>query len=299
VKQAISHRDEKELLQTEIKQLKEEGRLSEQMIREMKSNEFVASTGNESQKNQDLMNSIRDLSDVVLKLDDKTTRLSDEMTGRQERLLTAAVVENAQKQLDGKIDTVFEQTRGLLRDVSAELDSFRSMVNREHNMNTSREANKSTPVSQEPNNRSQSPVRSTGFEAKISEIQSSLERLEDNMQQQELQILLGARPQYQPATTGATGTGMGGLLFANYLSALVPERNPQSLFVQTLLQMQTSQPMQINGSGQCNPYQYHALASGQPSSFHSTKSSLQKQIANLKGELGLFTPNFNLYDVEQ
>ncbi|KAI1286360.1 Ankyrin repeat domain-containing protein 7 [Halotydeus destructor] len=228
-------------------------------------------------RNKELVDQIRDLSEVVLKLDEKTSRISAGLANdTQEKELTAAIVENASKQLDSRMENMFECTRTLLTDISSELGGFKDVIRSQGN--SAHQWTEPSPAQPETV-RQNSPIRPPpGFEKKMVQLETNLEKLEDNLQQQELQLLIGPRhPAHQ-------------LVFTGYPGPLEPtDQRAKSVFVQTLLQLQAqaySNPNAINN--------YVNM-----SSFHSAKSNLQQQIEVLKHDLGIFTPSYQSFELDQ
>lgn len=272
--QLRKERNETERLRRELADVNDKLFIAQELL-DRKSKEL---THENSRYNQNLAESIRDVRDIVLRLDEKTATISANVARGNEttrQALTAAVIENATKQLDSRLDTVFEDMRQLLREMTSQLDSIRELLHK------NQEADKvaGNGVKSPPPAVNVSPAHTT-VESKISELKMCIEKLDASMQNQELQLILGQHPvQRTPLLSEANA-----FLFSNYLTQLAPNPRPKSMFVQTLLQLQTAPR---NG-----PYRNQNIMNRSYSNFHTTKSHLQQQINDLKNELGILTPRF-------
>lgn len=301
-------------LESDIEKLKEENRfLSSQLLsatdnlrksqNEHRQKEEVVDTHPHS----DLINSMRELNGVILRLEDKTSKLDQTLTTRQESLIKAAVVENSQKEINNRIESVFEETRDVLKDMTQQVSSFKNLI-QSQSQNSSQNNN--------PNNNGNTPQNMIHddkklpvvFEKKLSELRTSIERLEDNIQNQEMRILLDSRIQAEmdAATSHILDQGSlniqnrssRSLFYSSFLSDIPTDHNPRSHFVRALFQLNQSKSHRnlndlnftLNNSKVQNQV---SNPSKSMSNFYFAKNNLDREISRLKCDLGLYSSAFN------
>ncbi|XP_015795874.1 ankycorbin [Tetranychus urticae] len=257
---------------------------------------------------------------LLTKLDDKISGLNLE---EQKKLMEKIIIEIAKSQINQQVESMFKGIRSLLEDLHQELNSFQSTIEKQmngENKNQSddiqlRDSKDSLSNQQfqskaedalveekcQPNNDSNGlPTNKTTtngfavFESRISQLTSSIEKLEDNIERQELNMLIRARGHIWSSFDEDTGRCVQeNSLFINMFNGasrkmsnsrqIYPNR-PQSGFVQSLMKLQST------GKPSYSKLVNHLHANYEPSllfDFDYTKNNLSKQIANLKSELGL------------
>ncbi|CAG2111920.1 unnamed protein product [Medioppia subpectinata] len=185
----------------------------------------------------ELLKAVRDLNQLMAKLDDRITR------NEESQQLSKARNFN---------EEMFECARNLLDQMREELSNFKDMLKNTAN----RENNSETDEKQ-----------LTAFESRIAELRSSLERLEDQIQSQELQLF-----RQSDIISFATPLRKSSSSRELFIST---SNKPKSWFVQTLFRLQSHiQSTTPNGDS--------------ITAFVHQKTRLQKQIHELKSELGIF-----------
>ncbi len=183
----------------------------------------------------ELIKAVRDLNLLMVKLDDRITRNE----------------ENQQQKARNINEDMFECARNLLDQMRLELTNFKEMLN--------------NSVNREFKNGNEEKQLSA-FESRISELRSSLERLEDQIQSQELQLI-----RQSDIISFASPLRKSSSSRELFISS---NTKPKSWFVQTLFRLQSH--IQSTPTGDSI------------TAFTHQKTRLQKQIHELKSELGIF-----------
>jgi hypothetical protein len=183
----------------------------------------------------ELIKAVRDLNLLMVKLDDRITRNE----------------ENQQQKARNFNEDMFECARNLLDQMRLELTNFKEMLN--------------NSVNREFKNGNQEKQLSA-FESRIAELRSALERLEDQIQSQELQLI-----RQSDIISFASPLRKSSSSRELFISS---NTKPKSWFVQTLFRLQSH--IQSTPTGDSI------------TAFTHQKTRLQKQIHELKSELGIF-----------
>lgn len=183
----------------------------------------------------ELIKAVRDLNLLMVKLDDRITRNE----------------ENQQQKARSFNEDMFECARNLLDQMRLELTNFKEMLN--------------NSVNREFKNGNEEKQLSA-FESRIAELRSALERLEDQIQSQELQLI-----RQSDIISFASPLRKSSSSRELFISS---NTKPKSWFVQTLFRLQSH--IQSTPTGDSI------------TAFTHQKTRLQKQIHELKSELGIF-----------
>ena len=200
---------------------------------EIQVNSSLKSTPEEQ---MELLKAVRDLNLLMAKLDDRITR--NEET-------------NQQLKARNFNEEMFECARNLLDQMRHELTNFKDMLTNTSNRDTKTETDEK---------------QLSAFETRIAELRSSLERMEDQIQSQELQLI-----RQSDIISFASPLRKSSSSRELFISS---NNKPKSWFVQTLFRLQSHIQSAPNGD---------SIAA-----FAHQKIRLQKQIHELKSELGIF-----------
>ena len=184
----------------------------------------------------ELLKAVRELNLLMAKLDDRITKNED----NQQKITTRNVSEE-----------MFECARNLLDQMRLELTNFKDMLT-----NTSNRENKTETEEKQL----------SAFESRIVELRSALERLEDQIQSQELQLIRQSDIISFAAPLRKSSSSRELFISTN--------NKPKSWFVQTLFRLQS--------------HIQSAPTGDTITAFTHQKTRLQKQIHELKSELGIF-----------
>ncbi|XP_054166319.1 dentin sialophosphoprotein-like [Oppia nitens] len=282
----------------------------------MAQQQLQQSTGGGGEEQLELLRAVRELNTLMAKLDDRIARTD---AVRQQSVQTKYSNEE-----------MLECARNLLDQMRQEMVNFKEMLTTTATVATA--ADTTTTVDNNKNGSVNGDHHKTtngnekqlaAFESRINGLRQSLERLEDQLQSQELQLIRqtsdiiaftsGSAAAGATTTAAATTTALRKSLSSrelfiasntthnlnnlnnhinnNYHNSkqLSQQQPPKSWFVQTLFRLQ-SHIQQSGGNGSPTGGGLTAADGGIDSiaTFVHQKSRLQKQIHELKTELGLF-----------
>ena len=228
-----------------------------------------------SYQEQELRNefkvSIKSMDDLVKRFDEKISSLD---LKEQKDLIEKLFLEVNRNQISHQILSMFEAIRKLLENLQLDLvtffDSIQNQLKKESLLQNDQTQN---IVSKNENETQFKTNRYSLFESPMSKLFSSLENLEDNIESQELNMMIKTREKYWTSFSP-------NLLNLNQIK-------PQSVFVQSLIKLQALNQENFyqleNNRQKCNLlFNYSKL-----SNFYFAKQNLQKEITNLRKELGL------------
>ena len=184
----------------------------------------------------ELLKAVRDLNNLMAKLDERITKNEDQLYYKSRNFN----------------EEMFDCARNLLDQMRLELTNFKEMLT-----NTANRDDKSENEEKQLN----------AFETRISELRSSLEGLEDQIQSQELQLI-----RQSDIISFASPLRKSSSSRELFISS---NNKPKSWFVQTLFRLQSH-------------IQSTAPTGESITAFAHQKTRLQKQIHELKSELGIF-----------
>lgn len=229
----------------------------------------LGSTSQQQEQQFELVSSIKDLNSIIVKLDNRIT-VNEEQQKQKQRLFN---------------EEMFDCARGLLDQIRLELTNFKEMltnsVNRSHQVN-----GHDVGVNVNGFDSKSNEKQLIAFENRIAQLRSSLERLEDQIQSQELKLIGQTTTDLISSFTSPLRKSSSTRDLCLYSNNNYNQHNnninmmnnkPKSWFVQTLVKLQSHA---LNGAPKNN---FDSIAA-----FVSEKSKLQKQIHDLKAELGMF-----------
>lgn len=188
------------------------------------------------EEQMELLKAVRDLNHLMAKLDERITKNEEQMYYKSRNFN----------------EEMFECARNLLDQMRLELTNFKDMLS-----NSANRDDKSENEEKQLN----------AFESRIAELRSSLEKLEDQIQSQELQLI-----RQSDIISFASPLRKSSSSRELFISS---NNKPKSWFVQTLFRLQSH-------------IQSTAPTCESITAFAHQKTRLQKQIHELKSELGIF-----------
>jgi len=216
---------------------------------------------------------IKSLNDMVNRLDEKISNIDFQ---DQNNLMKKSILEVTKKQMRHDIPLIFDPIRTLLEKIQLDWITFRQAFQDQSN---SERVDKNDQLKDNVSkNGTIARLKSNGysvFESRMSKHSSSVESLEDNIESQELNLLIKSREQ----------------IWTSFSSSLLKpsQLKPQSVFVQSLIQLQAAQEnsFRLGNAYNQDGYQNTLASYTRLSDFYYAKRSLQKEIGKLRKELGL------------